>query len=383
MVLRTIAVPDPAPGTDWRYVVPGNWLIDLQSVTASLYTTGGTAPVGPIDASGHGHTGTYTATDGLTFGVPGLFAGNAAIRLSAETIPINSQVTYPGAAFSNLAAYTIIWWQGPADLFELNFDGGTSPGLAINTGTTAWAINLGGALITSGTYTDPGPPATPRMVAWRNTGTDLYLYVNGVQVVHFGPYVNPAQTLPTNYWPTSTPGLLPGTDSLGTLDEWAAWSTALSPAAILNLYNLSGTYNSYANAVLAAGPDSYYHLDELPTSGAGRTPNLEVTNGAQVLGDYPGGFPASGFGVPQQWTWVVGLNSNGQTPGATATTAGLPRLILPAGYTLGTNTPDLLAGDQWSDITIWWDDAYQNSLAGVDAYAYPPGAKLVYHQIGT
>lgn len=383
MVLRTIAVPDPAPGTDWSYVVPGNWIIDVQSVTASLCTSGGTPPATAVDVSGNGNDGTYNPD--FTFGEPGLVSGDDSIAMSVVTPGTPTSLVVPLAGLDPAGDVTVCWWQRDNLTPDVSY---SLTDYFIISDTVAGGSSVqclwGGA--NTGIVPLPGPQVSyPVFIAWRLLAGSWHYYMNGAEIVGGAwagkstvPPLFPSFQFGFDLAGTPTAGLGPG------VDEWSCWSGDIGAAAIADLYaaGLAG-FTAYGNAMLALAPTTYYHLDELRTSGAGRAANLQVTNGAQVLGDYPGGFPASGFGVPQQWTWVTGLNSNGQTPGATATTAGIPRLILPAGYTVGTDTPDLAAGDQWSDITIWWDDSYQNATSGQDAFTYPPGALLVYRQEGT
>ena len=132
--------------------------------------------------------------------------------------------------------------------------------------------------------------------------------------------------------------------------------------------------------MLGNGAAIYYHLDELP-SGDPRLASLLVFNGTNVVGVYPS-LTTQAANTAVAYTWLSGAKATPSSASPTAVTVGVPPLILPPGYALTSRTDQLQPTDQWSDIRIWWDDAYQNLLAGYNPYGYPPGALLVFKQLG-
>jgi hypothetical protein len=94
------------------------------------------------------------------------------------------------------------------------------------------------------------------------------------------------------------------------------------------------------------------------------------------------GFPAAPSGSPFNYTWMTGLAAHSSVVSDTIITAAIPDLILPAGYTIGTFTPDIQPTDQWSNIVIWWDSDYMDYVHNAQRYDFI-GACLEYHQIGT
>lgn len=376
MALYVITVPDPPRGQDWSYTVPGEYVEDIVSVSATLTTEVGPSVGNAEDASGHGNTGAYHPNNATLIGAPGLFAGDSAVEFFPQVFPVNNRVEAPGSAFDPSGAFTVTWWQGPDDVIAFGADMTFGPAFQVNTATNEWGYRLSIGLLNNGTYVDPGPPNAPRMIAWRQTGTDLYLYVNGVEVLHVGPYIYPATVAPITYDLADAPGLFGLNDSLGTLDEWAAWSSDIGAAAITNLYNLSATFDSYSNAVLALAPDSYYHLDDATQSTVGRTPALVIGDGTNQVGAYVSSFPVAPVSPAFDYSWLVGLSNSAQVPAGTITTVGLPPLILPAGYTVGTSTPDIGEYDQWSNVSIWWDDMY-SPTAVQTIWPYPYTGRLI------
>ena len=89
----------------------------------------------------------------------------------------------------------------------------------------------------------------------------------------------------------------------------------------------------------------------------------------------PEGFVGGGT-----YTWVMGPNVNRQSPGGASNVVGLPQLILPAGYTVGTVTPAIGPYDQWSRITVQWDAARFSQVTLDTLQAYNYHSKLLLYQ---
>jgi hypothetical protein len=220
----------------------------------------------------------------------------------------------------------------------------------------------------------------PHLLAVTQTAGTVVFYVDGVAVANMFTSTSPPSNTMTQ---AGINGPFPGNGiGEGTCDEWAVWQHVLSPADIASLQAARGSFGAYSAAVQALSPTIYYHLDDDSTA-LGRTPVLEVTNGTHAVGDFTNSFPAVTTPGPFRYSWIVGLGNAAQTLFGQLTSTPLPPLILPGGYTVGTFTPDLTAGDQWSNISLWWNDSLQALLQGTNAFDYGDGAYLVYHQIGT
>ncbi len=156
-------------------------------------------------------------------------------------------------------------------------------------------------------------------------------------------------------------------------DEIAAGLGTFSAGAIAAAYAARGSFAAYSFLFGGGFSQVYYHLDET-TTGPGRTPALEITDGTTTTVRIPDGFTAQTTPGPYQFTWLPTASSDTRDPSGTITTSAMPQLVLPGGYTVGTRTPDLQPADQWSNINVWWDDNIQQSRVPID---YPPGARLV------
>lgn len=388
MTLRTVPVPDPPPGEDWQTVVPGQYLYAITGITATLTTLG--APSVMVDATGNGNDGFYTsATPPYPQPVAGLVVGDDAMQF-------NDLTATSEASHASIPATPVDWAQPWSVEFWIEVDGITdAPAGGVygldgggNTGAAVTVFNTGDVVISA--FTGAGLEAQPYAVGTVPLGAGHYVvatwdgtnYLLTVDTVSQTPTATivggaPLTTTAPVGIATFPPG---GGTSASIMDELAFYPTVLGAGSQSVHFGLQADFAAYSTAVLSDGPAAYYHLDDVG-EGDGRQVALEITNGQLLLELIPTGFPDLTSTGPFAYSWQPNLNSSTQTPNTALTTIAIPQLILPAGYTVGTDTLDIAAGDQWSNITVWWDDSIMDSLSPIDLYAYPPGALLVYQQV--
>lgn len=389
MVLYVVTLPNPPAGQDFRFTVPGRYLYDVTGITAELATTGG--PDLPSDYSGNGNDGTYvTAGGGPHFASGGAFSGDDCLMSSDSPTDSFSAGWYaPAAAMPvDAGSFTLGFWRKQTEP-------GTGAGVEWRTGggsLCAQAFNGNSSLLEWNSQGGTGGWATAGMTwpvdgAWHfvayvyDAGTqEMVIYLDGAAMpldsdvpgTAFG--ATPAQVR----WDYD--GVNPS--GLGLTDEIFFAPAALSGGQIAALYGTAPNFAAWTAAVLAHTPTVGYHLDGIGPGGGGRQPSLIVTDGTTELEAIPTGFAAVSTPGPYQYAWQPALNADTQSSDGTLTTVAIPQLLLPAGYTVGTRTLDLQSTDQWSNISLWWDDAYQLSSDAVTPYVYPPGARLVYQRNG-
>lgn len=358
MTLYTTPVADPPPGEDWLYTVPGEYVIDVSALAATLATSNGPGPIIAHDASGNGNDGTYVGS--ILHNQPGIVAGDTCVDFNMLGPVGSTFVDLPVSAWDPLGDVTYTWWQmsdtdwiivySDVDYSVVNRTG--SPHICI--------VNNDG--FTSGVVPVPvtWPVPAPMMVAFRFTATAWYFHVNGTQVAT-GPVVAPYNNPPASPGPKIGSILNTGGNviAFGLIDEVAVWSRDIGAGAVATLYNagLAG-FGAYNAAVLGLGPSCYYHLDDAAPAASGRTPSLVVTDGTNDVLVIPPGFPAAPPGGPFRYSWQAQAAAGSQDPAGLITTVPIPELIIPAGYTIGTRTPDLGAFDQWSQLAVWWSDRF-------------------------
>lgn len=384
VVLRTAPVPNPPPGTDWSYTVPGQFLENVTGVTAQLDTGVGGDPVW-VDSSGHGHNGIwlFSAPTGqaLAMRQPGLVTGGFSVRISGG--PMGATQSNPqqvaDIAVSLHDSFTLeflVKCDPGAGQFEspVLFSGGPPVGqLVFNPGT-----NVEGAFPSAVPWVYAPAPifdgAIHHIAFSRVFGVSQELYVDGVALAH-------AVISTFDHGPVTTSIRTNGAAPVlkGFMDEVAVYESGLSAGQVATHYaaSLAGQA-AYSAAVLADAPAEYFHFDDLPTgTGTGRQVTLFATDGNNEVAQIPSGFAEAATPGPYMYSWQTGLNSSTQTPNGETTTVAIPKLVLPAGYTIGTQTLDLSSLDQWSNIVVWWDDNIMNALNPISPYVYPPGELLV------
>lgn len=385
MALYVVTQPDPPPGADFELVAPGNRLYDVTGITATL-STAGVVGATMFDSSGNARHGTYTHHGIYPTSVAGIVSGDAAIRTrDPATVGLAAGGNMPALGFDRMADFSIECWLtlttladqtgficrwnafGPARQVWLALsDGGSMQFVRQDSFTTQlyhWDLSL---VVTDG---------LPHHYVCSFGPTDPILYVDNVVQV-------PDVTTPhIAYAAMDTPGSCfednpPLAGVNGTADELSVWGVALTAGQVAAHYaaGLAGI-GPYTAAILADGPAAYYHLNE--GASTGRQPSLIVTNGTTELEAIPSGFPAVATPGPYQYAWQPLLRADTQSSDGTLTTVAIPELVLPAGYTVGTRTLDIQPADQWSNVTLWWDDVFQQQTIGLKEIVYPPGAYLV------
>lgn len=391
MTQYALAVPTPPPGTDWSTTVPGIYLYDVTGITATLDTG---APGIPLfhDASGNGYDGVYSPGADPTlavnqFGQPGAVAGNDAVRMLAVVDFVDVAEVQTPMAIDVSHDVSVEWWMratvanGGLPTFDCSRLGVPQVTVFVANDGTITFQRAGDALY----VTDPG--AFPLDGDWHlidccfDFDAPYRCNVDGVPVV----IASEAPIGSRGVLNASIDELAWSVDAAAALqyfDESALYPLALSDGQCAIHYLERIGIIGYESAVLADGAQAYYHWDEL-IGGVGRTPGLAVTNGTNevvLIGD---GFAAQTTPGPYRYSWQPKQPNDTRAPDGLLTTVGIPELLLPGGYTIGTRTPDLDSNDQWSNVVVWWDDSIQQQQSPAAQYGYPPGATLRPRMIGT
>lgn len=386
MTLRVTNVPQPAAGQEWTFAIPGQYTYDVRAVVATYRAQDPSSTFPMLDASPNGNDGVYTGPDvpaGLQ--TPGLIVGDDCVTLGPASAaprylsPHVGNVGAGGGPFNLFNAFAFEQWVqfpgnvgvdcnvviaetgGAVERMYLQISTGAIFGMEFGLGVPLWSYRTA-----PGTF--PLDGNVHQIAAMWNT-VDAAIYVDGVEVPSViagavgGRDVNDANVL---YGGTSGGAAL----RRGLLDEASVWESGFDATQIADHYaaGLAG-FATYSAVILGDGPAGYYHLDDgVPVTPAQRYTGLVVTDGTHVLAVYTSGELSSLTG-PVTFVWTP-ATSNVVIAGARYT-IGVPPLILPAGYTLGSGTPAIGASDQWSDIAIWWDDALsgQPGYGAYDKYA--------------
>lgn len=389
MALHVETPPNPAPGNDWTDIVPGLKLWNITGITAQL-ATGGAGAMIALDSSGNGRNGAYNNPPFPPHFTASLLPAvtDAACDMSGGTHGTVSAtcVSLPLPMQDFTLPFTIEAWVQNINppgtvvgvIFEVNNPGPATQITFLTTVGNFLQVDNAAFIFTSSVPCAVND-GNPHQVAFTYDGINtVTFYFDGV------PLGVPIVGLATTPGPNIEGGFGGGPTFLGAsgdMDEAATYPAALTAARIAAHYAAASvSFAAYIAAVLADTPWAYYHLDD--RTNTGRTPGLLVTDGTHevvLIGD---GFPATSLPGPYEFSWQPGGTSNVRTNADELTTIGIPQLVIPAGYTIGTRTPDLQAGDQWSNIAIWWDDNIQQVTTDLNPYRYPPGAFLEYQQQG-
>lgn len=390
MTKYVVPVPDPLAGDDWATVVPGIYLWDVIGITATL-TTG--TPGGQFFGV------SYDGTTGIaTFYLDGLPIGTAAnpplpVHSSANFTLFGQPTTGPGiwdepaffngtlddadmatmfaAASVSYAAYVAaVLARTPIAYYHLDpfpSPGGIASDASGNGNDLTYEVNTGVFPIV------PVPGLVSGGQALEVTGTEIAEgTVSGIGTGSFSQvgWVKPAAL---------NQGLLLGFFQFNPGGEttWVLQSQNQPGTPLLQLFRITSI--SPVNIQQFDSPAGTF----TPSGGTGRQPTLVVTNGTDNVLAIPTGFEAVTTPGPYNYAWQPGLNADTQSSDGTLTTVAIPALIIPAGYVIATVTLDLQPTDQWSDVSVWWDDTYQNLTNGAYDYGFPPGRFYVYRQNGS
>lgn len=384
MPLYVINVPQPPAGFEFSYTIPGQYLENIKSVTATLTCANTQGPM--VDSSGNGLNGQYVnlVGSGPVF-TAGLVAGDDAYAYNLSGTR-RGEGTALGYTLNTASAFSIEFWlacssynaAGDFPVFFRNDVGNLSIQVGISggpPGNIAVQFNPDGFVFETSAGVFPADGNGHHIViTWSGTTGHIYLDGANQTTFHFGSsttHGNIARAIIGG--PFGSPGGL----KTATADEFAIYYTELSAARVSAHFTAASTsFTAYTAAVLADSPAGYYHLDDVPPTG-GRTPNLTVTNGMVRVLDIDSGFTAPASGSVYNFSWLTDLSNNSQTNNGANTLVGIPPMVLPAGYVIGSLTPDLKPTDQWSNVIVWWDSDIMDGMNGVNRYAWPPPQSLV------
>lgn len=387
MSLRVVQVPDPPPGADFSYTVPGEYLERITGITATLTA----APV----QLGQMYAFTYDDTTGLgTFYKDGVAFGST-VNPVLPTDGTMVQVTLAGSIFGTtvydeLAMYDLVL--SAADIAALY--------AAASANYSTYQATVMGLLPNAYYLCEPFP-GDGTMVNFAGGGSDLTYQLTappGAQV----PGLVPGGLAIRNAGDYIATGPFPpiGAGSFSIIG-WIHPDPGNSGLLLCNLEDVSGNgIISFVSRNVAGQPlmevSRVTHLSGPPlqqdfassvgvwTNGPVADPHrqvtLTVTNDTDEVIQVPTGFVEVVTAGVYQYSWQPDLNSSAQTPGAEVTTVPIPPLILPAGYTIASDTFGIGANDQWSNVTVWWDSNIMDAQAAQSAYLFPPPVHLVYHQ---
>jgi RHS repeat-associated protein len=280
-------------------VLPKSASNALNQSSSTAYQTPYQPPTTIVDGSGHGNTATPNGS--LSFGSPGLVAGNgdASTGFDGSTawvqVPSSVFGSYPTSGSTTAYALTFEAW------FK------TTSGGAIlgQTGGTGWIpavfVDTAGAVeerlfwhngpplnVAAGPYNDGHPH---HVVATYANGVDS-LYVDGQlkasqsgdsEVGYASSYSYQLGTADVSTYPNTPPGAVwwPFT---GTIGEAAVYGTALSASRVLAHFNGGSGYQA---AVAADSPTAYWRLNDgspntAPTAGFGLWPTSQTDANGQT-----------------------------------------------------------------------------------------------------
>lgn len=363
MAIQVVHLPNPAAGAEWAYTIPGQYNVTLIGVQATL--TVRSPPATAVDSSGNANNATYSGLANIVYGVVGPFGGggglaaqitaavsrlylasfaNAGGQLDLATYSVDALVNYTGTGNVNMNEIFGIRTSDinhPADLRFLY--GLSSTGGQRIANTNANVFTLTGVGIALNTWTHVG---------FSYDGAQWIGYKNGVAGTPVAGNVPGTVTL--------KPGNVGGDqianqDLVGKIAAVAYYSGALAAARFLAHSNAVATSSAaYKAAVLADTPVALWMLDETYSTVA-RVVTLAIQNGAATVATFPTDTPIASPGT-YNYSWQTLGPGAAQSSDGTTITVPIPSLTLPPGYVVGSNTPDIATTDQWSNVTVWFDD---------------------------
>lgn len=364
MAIQVVHVTNPVAGAEWQYTIPGQYNVTLIGVQATLTTTA--PPTTAVDSSGAGLGATYNETFPLTFGVTGPFGGGGGRAVDINPgINQNSDIaTFPnGAGQLDFATFTyeilvnlrtsgvgsfetllgIQSGSGPVrDQLMAHASGGSA---TIGYGYSGNNANFPGGSISRGAW---------HQVALTYDGTTWRPYADGAALVT-------STTGAPDLTVVDKPFYIAGNNASGSnIFNGAAaaasvYNSVLSAARIA-AHNtaIATSAAAYKAAVLADSPAALWMLDDALNTSP-RTVTLAVQNGAATVATFPTDVPVVAPGV-FTYSWQTLGPGAAQSVDGTLITVPIPTMTLPPGYTVGSNTPDIASTDQWSSVTLWYDD---------------------------
>ena len=389
MTLRTVSVPNPPAGQDWQVTVPGHELWNIVGITATL--NGPNAPSALGDSSGNGHPlGSVDNTGAWKFGQTGPYGGGGGGLAvgsdgSGQQLPVGKTAQVAAFDLTNLTCMWFAYVGANVSFQDYSFI--TDFGLGNNM-KWGWGVRNN----TNNPYDLDNQNGNNEIIAKaafasRNVWHHIAVTANGAQWEVFldgASNFTYAQRLPI----AGDNGQIQiggstsfGVSLIGRIAGVALWNSVLSGGTIASLAGSGGSAAAYKAAALAQSPLGLWMLDG-QTVGPSRTVALDITDGTTIVDAIPSGPSALASGGPYVYSWVPELAGTVTAPAGTSISVPIPNLVLPAGYTIGTSTPDIGGTDQWSNITVWWNDDIQEQTGGVTQFVYPPGAYLSYQRQG-
>lgn len=384
MPLYVIRPDNPIAGQDWLAAVPGQYLYDITGITATLTTAGATDA--PTDVSGNNLNGDYFTSSPPVRHFPGVLTGDDALDTAYSTnfSGVKGGWQNGGSQIPLTGDFTIVWWYYPSTLVPgpvhmvASDIGGNPVGGMVSRSDVGGVVDFGGPFpsVAATCFT----PITAGV--WHLIGVDYdagtqhaRLFLDGVELILDIDVAGPATSDVVELLDFGNSGGW-SPDNTGGMDEFAYFDHQIGPVGHNALFGAIPDFAAYTAACLALTPRVYYHLDGALSPGGNRQANLAVTDGTTNVTEVPTGFPLTASHGPFFYSWQPSLRSSTQTQNGTNTAVAIPRLILPAGYTVGADTLGLSPADQWSDIAIWWDSTLMDTLN--NPYEYPPGWHITF-----
>lgn len=384
MALYVQSVPNPGVGRDWRATVPGQYLWNVTGITATLTLVDTTSVM--ADSSGNGLHGRYHySTPGISE-VPGVVAGvTSALMETPAGVSLGTSGQSPNAMPrpGGVNPRSIeVWAIGlPISGTTMELVGSVAPDflgriLVALDGTIQFdsGAATGPATLSSpvGTFVND---ANPHHIVGTADAAGMTLYYDGVAVAA----VAAARTGTGNLLGIQIGNLVPGpfASRAHVVGQVACYPSVLSGARVAAHFAAAAVSGAaYSAAVLADAPRCYYKMDDALGRGL-VTPTLVVTDSANEVLRIP---PAQQLSVAGSvlFSWQPGLNSSDAIPTGEVVTVAVPSLILPPGYTVGTETPDLSTTSRWTNVKVWWDSNVMDAQIGTSPYVYAPSIHLVY-----
>lgn len=389
MALYVVPVAQPAAGHDWQVTVPGQYLWDVVAVSATLGT--GASGSKFVDSTATHNDLTVVGNQAhYTGGATGPYAGPPGdFSIAGDG---NNAGTSTYARGSSIAGYGAVNMSVEflAQAAANGFNNQTICGLGHGAGSPpffVWLNQITGTtyeprIAVSGTIR-PGAGVAHTFGGWHHhaityDGTKWNYYYDGVLAGSSAAAAGGPGAV------TDSPEM-PGGSSNGIINGNVAgvafYASTLAAGDIATHAAALPSAAAYKSAVLASSPAGLWLLND-NGQGPSRVVDLVVTDGTHTLDDIPTGLTTIANGGPYVYSWQPTLNSSASTPDGTSVAVAIPKLVLPAGYTIGTRTLDLAGTDQWSNINVWWSDDFQNGVTGATAYEFPGGILLRYQQEG-
>ena len=363
MALQGLVVPSPAQGTDWSYTVPGQYVLDVRAVTAQLVTT--SAPTNAADSSGNANIATYFPGTTATFGITGPFGGGGGFAVGLPDLGnTNALATFAnGSGQLDAASFTmeaIVWMDNNVDFHNIDFilvdripfgaerwGWGYLPG--VSTGQPRGFDGAGSLFNIGGTFSGN---AWHHLAVTQSGGT-WTPYLDGVAGTAVSGHNIGAGPLDNT---VALAGDESGTgQNIHGKVAAIAFYSAVLPGANIAAHHaaIATSAAAYKAAVLADTPTALWMLDEVVTSFQ-RSVTLQVTDGTNLLGQFPGFEPVQQSPV-FRFTWATDVSSATQSGDQSVTFLPIPALRLYPGMVLRTNTLDIRPTDQWSNVVVWAD----------------------------